>query len=151
MKKIFLLLISIVFIVIVWQIEDRSFYYSKNGECVTVWRAYDGRCYVIPKKYKGILRPSSDESYIITPYINGMDIIWQDNAIIVNLEDDQSQVIHNCSTGVQIVNYNLNKRYNDSVLLYFDKGYYRYKKDIDYLTINIKEGYAYNKDGKRQE
>ena len=90
---------------------------------------------------------------MVTPYTKGMDIIWQENTnnIIANLEDEKSQIIHNSATGVQIANYNFNKKYNDSVFLYLDKGYHRYKKNIDYLTLNIKEEYAYGKDGKRQE
>ncbi|AMR34234.1 hypothetical protein A0256_23670 [Mucilaginibacter sp. PAMC 26640] len=152
MKKALLLLIILLFAAIVWRVEYRSFYYLKNGKCVTVWKAYDGLCYIIPRKYNGVLKPSA-ESYLVTPYTKGLDIIWQENSnnIIANLEDEKNQIIHNCPSGIQIANYNLNKRYNDSLYLYFDGEYYRYKKNVDYLTLNIKEEYAYDKKGKRQD
>ena len=130
---------------------SKHFFCLENGHCVTMWRRRSGICYVIPGKYSGLECPPSSESYITSPFTKGMDIIWQKNTnnIIVNLQDEKSQIIHESPTGIKIVSYNTNKRYNDSVFLYFDGSYYRYKKDVDRMGISILEEYAYGKDGKR--
>ena len=79
-----------------------------------------------------------------------MDLIWQKDTddIIVCLEDENKQVIHQSSNGIKLINYNSNKKHNDSVFTNFDEHYHRYKKDVKYININIKEEYATTSDGK---
>lgn len=124
--------------------DTRHFFCLEDGRCVTMWRTLNGVCYVIPGKYSGKEDPPVSESYVMSPFTKSMDIIWEKNTtdIIVYLEDDKKQIIHESLNGVKVFNYNLNKRYNDSVFFYFDGKYDRYKKDVDFMHIDIKEEYA---------
>lgn len=132
--------------------QPKNFFCLQNGKCVTFWRTDDDICYVIPGTYLSDSKPPS-VSYVQTNLSKSIDIIWQknDNSIIVNLEDQRKQSIHQAPMGVKIVNYNSNKKYNDSLFLYFDGTYHRYKQNVEFMTINVLEQYAYGKDGKKIE
>jgi hypothetical protein len=124
--------------------DSRHFFCLPNGRCITMWRTIQGICYVIPGKYEGSICPPTSESYIVSPFTEGMDIIWEKgtNSIIVNLEDEKQQIIHELPNGIRIQSYNLNKTYNDSIFLYFDGKYERYKKIVEFISIDIKDEFA---------
>jgi hypothetical protein len=160
MKKIFFFISLVIAVSLTWygisklirphdyRRDSRHFYCLENGRCVTVWRTLSGICYVIPGKYSNSVCPPPSQSYITSTFTKGMDIIWEKNTdnIIVNLEDEKSQIIHESQNGIKIVNYNLNKKYNDSVFLYFDGNYNHFKKEVDFMDIDIKEEHANGND-----
>lgn len=156
MKKVLLVLVA--FIPITWYLiitligcknyrrDSRHFFCLKSGHCVTMWRTLNGVCYIIPGRYTSSTCPPSSESYIISPFKESLDIIWPKDSdnIIVSI-DEKSQVIHQSPNGIKIIDYNSNKKHNDSLFLCFDGNYERYKKDVDFMTIEIFEEYAYGK------
>lgn len=149
MKKISVIFLIIILFILIWYGESRKFFCLEGDKCVTVWKTYNNVCYIVPGKYYGIVRPSS-YNYIQTTNINDLDIIWKVNSdsIIVN-SDDTTFIVNNSSKGIKIIKYNLNKKYNDSLLTSFDGKYHRYKKDVDYVSIFIKENYAIDKNGNK--
>jgi hypothetical protein len=158
MKKTAFFISSILLVAAIWVLynkfiehpdyrrDSRHFFCMGNGHCITMWRTRSGICYVIPGKYSGLSRPTSG-SYITSPFTRSMDIIWPKNTdnIIVNLEDPKSQIIHKSPNGINIISYNVNKKYNDIVFLYYDGSYYRFKKSVDFMSLDIKEEHANSK------
>jgi len=155
MKKIVFFLLLILLVAFAWlgikkfimspdyRRDSRHFFCMGNGHCITMWRTRNGVCYIIPGKYSGLSQPTS-ESYITSPFTKSIDIIWpkSTDSIIVTLDDEKSQIIHEAPKGIKIISYNLNKKYNDSVFLYYDGRYNRYKKGVDFMSLDIKEEHA---------
>jgi len=44
-------------LLVTWFGESRKFFCLEDGNCVTVWKTFNG-CYIIPGKYYGIVKPS---------------------------------------------------------------------------------------------
>ncbi len=153
MKKMLLFLLVILSIYGVWYIinrvnkpkdcnpSSRRFFCLEDGHCATTWEMDNGVTYVIPGKYSESSCPPSSESYITSPYNGVIDIIWQkdNNGIIVMLQDERKQIIHKSPKGIKIIDYNLDKKHNDSVFLYFDKNYRHYKNNVKFLSIDLGE------------
>ena len=144
----FLVFIIVIISLAIWFGESRKFFCLDQGMCITVWKTYNNVCYVIPGKYYGFFKPSS-LNYIKTTNLSDLDIIWPDNLsnIIANV-DNETKIINQSSKVSLIINYNLDKKYNDSLFTFFDGKYHRYKKDITYISIFIRENYATDKDGR---
>lgn len=149
MKKIGI--ISVIFLVVVLFCygESRKIFCLENGRCITVWKTYNDICYIVPGKYYGLMKPSF-ENYIRTNNLNNLDIIWTKNtdSLIVNLSDSDALII-NSFKGVKFFKYSLNSKYNDSVFTYLDRGYRRYRKEVDYMSIFLKDYYATDRNGKK--
>jgi hypothetical protein len=146
--KILILILAIPCGLIIWFDQSRSFYCTSEGRCVTVWKRIGGKCYVIPDKFFGVMKPS--DNFIETINHSNMGIIWNyKNQCIVSTTDENAMIFNKDKTEIYILNYNLNKAYNDSVYMYFDGTYPRYKKDVNFISIDILEGYAKDKDGKK--
>ena len=80
-------------------------------------------------------------NYIITDNLNlGIDIIWiSSNHIIVNGKN--IRIINN-SLNFKIENYNNNKKNNDKKFIILDNNYEKYKDNVSYIRINVKENYS---------
>lgn len=126
-----------------WYGESRKFVPFPNGKYVTVWKTYNNKCYVIIGKYYGLFEPSLEYAYIKTTNVSlGVDLIWKTNSNTIIAQMDSGSVLHsNPSTKVQIIDYNLNRVYNDSLYTYFDTKLKvkRYKKNINIVSIPINE------------
>jgi hypothetical protein len=148
MKRLLIYSGAIVLVLVFWFGESRKFFCLDNGRCITVWKTYNGVCYIIPGKYYGILRPSSS-NYIQTSNLSDADIIWQKDSsdMIVSIESN-SKIINQSFTRDKILDYNSNKTYYDSVFTYYDGKYRRYNKGLDRMSIFIRDNYAIDKDGK---
>jgi len=111
-------------------------------------KTFNSICYIIPGKYYGLLKPSS-ENYIETSNLGDADVILQRGSsdIIVNV-DDNSKIVNQSSERGEIINYSSNRAYYDSACTYFDGKYRRYNKGLDYMSIFIKENCATDKDGR---
>lgn len=62
---------------------------------------------------------------------------------------DENAIIIKQSSDKLIELYKENKVLNDSLYTYFDGKYNRYKKEVDFISINIQENYATDKNGKK--
>lgn len=137
------LLLFLVAIILVAIDQTRSFYCLSNNKCVTVWKRLGNKCYVIPGKYYGILKPTDD--YVKTANTNSITIIWLDNNSWL-IDADKNVEIFNDSTHSTLIQlYNNEKSYNDSLYTYFDGKYQKYKKNVNYMSIDIKENYVLDK------
>ena len=146
MKKnyfLLLILISIAF----WYGEKRSFYCLKNGFCITVWKTYGNKCYIIPSKYYGILTPK--EGYIKTSNLDDIDLIFINDFKNIIVAGNTSQIVNMINPKIQIEKYELKRDYYDKLFTYFDKGYLKYKNEIIFISINIREDYATDKTGNK--
>jgi hypothetical protein len=114
-----------------------------------MWRTVDRICYVIPGVYMGTMAPPPSQSYISSPFTKGLDIIYprDTDGIIVMLEDEKSQSIHQSPDGVRLINYDSNKALYDSVYLYNDGTYNRYKNNVDFISLDILEEHANGRHG----
>ena len=137
-----IVVILLLFIVTpIWYGESRSFEYSDEGNCVTVWKTYNNICYVIPGRYFGLRAPSSGDNFIKTTNTSmGVDLIWvQGTRTVLAQVDSDSQIFNNNPNKTSIINYNTNKRYNDSVFTYFDNSIKvrHYKKHVNFVIVSI--------------
>lgn len=62
--------------------------------------------------------------------------------------DNKTKIVNQSSNFSTIVNYDIDKAHNDSLFTYFDGEYHRYKKNIRFISIFVKENYATDNDGK---
>lgn len=149
MKKIGLIFVLFIVVVLFFYGESRKIFCVENGRCITVWKTFGNTCYIIPGRYYGLMKPSS-ENYLRTNNLNNLDIIWTNkmDSLIVNFSDSDASII-NSFKGIKFVNYSLNNKYNDSILTYLHGGYRRYKKEVDYMSIFLKDNYATDKYGKK--
>jgi len=138
--SLFLLLIAVVLIVLD---QKRSFYCLSNNRCVTVWKRLGNKCYVIPGKYYGIFEPTDD--YVKTTNTNSITIIWlDDNSWLIDA--NKNVEIFNDSTNSALIQlYNNKTSYNDSLYTYFDGKYQKYKRNVNFISIDIKENYVLDK------
>lgn len=144
MKKTALILL-ILLIFFIGFIENRSFYSNDDKRYITVWKTYGDTCYIMPYKYYGLLKPTAN--YIVTTNTGFCDIIWQD--------EQTNQIIFSCSKIYRInndrtdlpniVDYKSNQLYYDNIFTYFDGTYKLYKKELNYMSVNILEDYIYPK------
>src|SRR5690554_2538954 len=130
---VFLLLIVVL---LVWFDQSRTFYCLSEDKCVTVWKRLGNKCYVVPRRYYGVFKPS--DNYIKTTNTGYVDVILvNDNKLLIDIEH-KAEILQRSSNG-SIELYRDNKTVNDSLYTYFDGKYRRYVKGVDYININIKE------------
>ncbi len=130
----------------------RSFYCLSKDKCITVWETRDNSTFIILGKYNSSTTPSDDYIKLIN-ITNAVDwyasvIFTKDDKLLVDVVDDNTKVISQSSKGT-IELYNNIKTLNDSLYTYFDGNYRRYKNDVEYISIDIKENYATDKTGKK--
>ena len=130
----------------------RSFYCLSEDKCITIWKTGSNSAFIILGKYNSAKKPSDD--YIkLNDITNAVDwyasvIFTKDDKLLIDVVDDNTKVISQSSKGT-IELYNNNKTLNDSLYTYFDGKYRRYKNDVEYISIDIKQNYATDKSGKK--
>ncbi|WP_111629493.1 hypothetical protein [Larkinella arboricola] len=141
-KKLLRLLGIIILLIaafVVWVEQSRSFYCLSEDICITVWKRSSG-CYIIPYKYYGVFKPTNN--YIKTSNTGYVDIILSgNNSLLVDLEEN-AEIVQPISGKNLIERYSKNQAVNDSLYTIFDGTYTMYKKDVSFISINIKENYA---------
>ena len=140
--KILILFLVFVFGLAFWYGESREFVVISNGTYVTAWKTYNNTCYLIAGKYYGLSKPSEKNNYIrTTNMIDYVQVFWnKDPDTLTVAIDSGSSVFHNGNaSGIQLIDYRLNKKYNDSLYTYFDiKLKLRLlKKNINTVPIQI--------------
>jgi hypothetical protein len=140
----FVILLTV--IVLVWMDQARSVYCLQGGRCITVWKRLGNKCYVIANRYSGMFRPI--DNYIETTNTEFVTIIWaNENRLLIDV-DDKAQIVSMCSGENQIERYSNSKVLNDSLYTYLDEGYRKYKKEVDFLNIDIRASYATDRNGR---
>lgn len=141
--------IIIYFIVETLTSNGTKYYYciSKN-KCVTVWKMENGEVYVMLGHYKSRKVPSNNYVKVSRMNTSYMSVILsQSNRLLIDVEDNAKIIKQSSSSLIEL--YNKNKPLNDSLYTYFDGKYRRYKKEVDYIIIDLKENYATDKNGKK--
>lgn len=118
--------------------QSRSFYKLEDGKEVTIWKRIGGRCYVIPYKYYGIIKPSS--CAIETVNTGGITLIWYNRKVIINT-DSKMKIINKGDCILE--DYMDKKDENDSIFLWNDDGTNKLKSDLKYLSIYILDNSVY--------
>lgn len=127
----------------------KSFYCIKDDKCFTIWKKSNGEIYVIYGKYDNYKIPNDNYIKISNSKYEYITIILShDNKLLVSTENSKLQ---EKSSSDLIELYEKNKYLNDSLYTYFDGKYRRYKKKVNYISLNIKENYATDKTGKKIE
>lgn len=156
MKRIiWILVFGIVFLAMISCKSDRmrSFYCLSGSKCVTVWKTGRKSVCIILGKYKGAKTPSDD--YIKLHNLTNMadwyvDVIFtKDGNLLIDVENN-CKVTYQSSSGM-VKLFNDNKSLNDSLYTYFDGKYRRYKNDVEYISIDIKENYSTDNTGEKIE
>jgi len=138
--KILLVLFSLLFIFVIWLVEKRNIYCIGGNKCITVWKHIGGKCDVIPGKYFGITRPSSN--FIQTTNANNIDFYWCElipNKLIVRSEQD-CKIINMNKEDILIIPYDTSLR-----LILYGNGEKRHDEvngNVNLMGVNIKENYA---------
>lgn len=128
----------------------RSFYCLSNDKCVTIWKTESGDVFVIYGTYKNLETPIDDYVKVLSSNYNIIHLILsKDNKLLIDV--DKSATVIKQSSNNRIELYKENKAFNDSIYTYFDGGYKRYKKEVDFISVNIKENYAIDKTGNKMK
>ena len=126
----------------------RSLYCLSKVKCVTVWELGNGDVYIIYGTYKSKKEPTDDYIKVLNSrYDNIHLILLKDDKLLIDV-DKNARVIKQSSNSLMGL-YKDNKALNDSLYTYFDGKYNRYKKEVDYISVNIEENYATDKSGKK--
>lgn len=129
-----------------WFAYKRHFYCISENKCVTVWKRIGGKCYIIPGKYYGITTP---QNYVEAGNLDDVDVIWvNQNNLIINGNPDL-KFVNKHTNKFKIINYDNNKKLNDSLYLDFDGKYHRYKNNLEFIQLHIREPYATDKKGNK--
>lgn len=152
MKKTFVILVlGFVFLLIINSCKFdgvRSFYCLTKDKCVTVWKSGNGYVYIIYGTYTSRKKPTDDYVKVLNSrYDNIHLILSKDDKLLIDV--DENATVIKQSTNSLMGLYKDNKVLNDSLYTYFDGKYNRYKKEVDYISVNIKENYATDKSGKK--
>jgi len=126
----------------------KSIYCLSDDKCVTVWKRANGEVYIIHGEYKGRKVPSDNYVKMTNVMFSYIDVIFkQENKLLISFSD-KADIEQKSSNGL-IELYRDNKTLNDSLYTYFDGRYEMYNKEVDYISIDIKENYATDKSGKK--
>lgn len=124
----------------------RFFYCLSEDRCITVWKTQNGEVYIIYGEYRGLVPPPDDYLKLInmkSPYV--CVLLSNNNKLLIDIETN-AKVTYRFSNGIMRL-YNDDKALNDSMYTYYDGKYRRYKKEVEYISIDIKENYATDKTG----
>lgn len=126
----------------------KSFYCFSNKQCITIWKRDGGEVYVILGKYDSRKVPSDNYIKMTNVMFSYISVLRkQDNKLLFSISDNATVITQ--STNSQIELYNDNKILNDSLYTYYDGQYQRYKKEVNFISINIEENYATDKNGNK--
>lgn len=142
MRRAFIWTFILIVVIFLFYAESRKFYCTTEGKCITVWKTFVNTCFIIPEKYYGVLPPSSS-SYVKTVNTNNISVIWpsMNNNLIFNATDS-SFTIRNFPNSINIINYIDQKNYYDSIFLIKDGHYSKFKEEVDFISVDIKENYS---------
>jgi hypothetical protein len=125
---------------VAWMGQRRTFYCISADKCVTIWKTYNNKSYIVPGKYYGVIEPS--RSHVVATNVSSIAVIWPDDQPSILFDGGPECVIKNALDGVQFVDYRKNKRVYDSLYTFSDGTYMRYRPDLAFLTVDIKEGFT---------
>lgn len=126
----------------------KSYYCLSDNKCVTVWKKVNGEKYIIFGRYESGEVPSDNYIRIETLSSDYVDVIFlNDKKSLIAVDDKADIVIQSSNNLIEL--YKENKVVNDSLYTYFDDRYRRYNKEIDFISLNIKENYATDKNGNK--
>lgn len=126
----------------------RSVYCITKDKCITTWELGNGELLIVYGTYKGIKKPVDDYIKVINNrYDNIHLLISRDGKLLIDVDKNATVVKQSSNDLIDL--YKNNKTLNDSLYTYFDGKYTRYKKEVDYISLNIKENYATDKNGNK--
>lgn len=141
MKKILIYIALPITVLVCWLGESRKFYCIDN-RCITVWKTYGGTCYVIPRKYYGLIAPH--DNFIKTQNTGDITIFWSKelpNHIIFTSDRAYSAINHDTAKMI-ILPYETDKRKYDSIFYRRDaKRVNDLKEEAHYFDVNIFDNY----------
>jgi len=148
--KVFSVLVVIIGILFIWYDQSRLFFKATNGEYITMWKRWGGRCYLIPGKYYRVTKPT--DNYIETENNMSGDFIWNNrNSKYVLFSGGKNyEIINKDSTKIKIIDYLDDEKKNDSLYTEEKGDYYIYKKGLIRLSIDILQSYATDERGETQ-
>jgi hypothetical protein len=155
MKKVLFSFIFIVAVFFIYYGERRSFYCLTNGTCVTVWKTFNNKCYVIYGRYLGLIKPNDNyiettNTQYLTLYFSlklPKKIIARDEGILGGSKR-VFKIFNSDIKTITIEQYhseNLNHTFfqRDSTVGY------SLGLTTESMGINIKEGYAVDKNNEK--
>lgn len=150
MRKGLLIFFGILFVLLVWYGEKRSFFCVGNEKCVTVWKTYGNVCYIVPGKYFGLIKPS--DNYVLTTNINDVTIYWDEGlnkSIIVRCEKE-FKIINKSKDKITIHSFYDDADYYSNLLYNINPRHFSdVKNNVNFISLYIKENYAIDKKGKK--
>ncbi len=128
MLKLFLSLVKLALFttaslsfLVLFYFEYRHFYSLNATETITVWRYYNGKAYIIPGRYYGLIPPT--KNYIESPIKNDVTLYFSDElpgTIIIRAQEAAVTIYQsynqNKVSSVKFVDYNSNQHYYNQLL-----------------------------------
>jgi len=125
LMKISGLFILLIVSLLVWFDQSRSFYCLSNDKYITVWKRLGYKCYIIPGKHYGVLKPTD---YIKTTNDNALTIIYDDSSgydfvifnnygkkVTINLSSERIKYFENFERDIFIGEFYINERIKDNL------------------------------------
>ena len=152
MKKTFVIVLGIIIAAFIYFGEKRSFYKLGADISITVWKTYGGTCYIIPRKYFGILKPFNN--YIKTSNVSIVHLYTTTSlpATIIVLSEGKSKIHEGNNAKYKIIDYNQNESKMDSLL--YQSSSERDPKlyaNVNLLVLFLKENFAEDENRKIYE
>lgn len=128
----------------------KSIYCLSDDKCVTIWKRANQEVYIILGEYKGWKVPSDNYVKLANVKFRYLNVIFKQNNKLLVSFDEKADYEQKSSTGL-IELYKDNKKFNDSLYTYLNGTYKMYNENVDLISIDIKENYAFDKNGKKMK
>lgn len=149
MKKVLILLFFFI-LVIGWVYEKRTFLSLQQGRYVTIWEMFNDKCYIIPGRYYGLIKPS--DNFIESSRTNNITIFFsKKKADFFIIESEQRVNIKNDGKSkIRLLNYNDDPFFFGKVIYKPDATKHDdLNEDMGLIDLFLREGYGINQNGQR--
>ena len=118
--------------------------------CITVWKTYSNKCYIIPGRYFGILKPF--RNYIETTNTNDFTAYYSldmPHALVFKARENYNIVNEDKDT-ILITSYDMNIEKFDSIFyIKGAKNINELRNNVSLIDLYIQEDYAMDKHGQK--
>ena len=135
-----LTLVTLLAMLLLWLGQRRTFLCVDEDHCVTIWKTYGNKCYLVPGKYYGLIEPTCSHATTTNTALVGF--IWPSDPTILLLSSGTETHISNKAGDIQLQLYSRDQQVNDSLYTQLDGRNRVYRDGVPYLTVDIKDGYT---------
>jgi hypothetical protein len=148
MKKI-LIFLMVAILMFVCFVESRSFFCAAGEKCITVWKTYS-KCYIIPGKYYGLLKPS--DNFIELSKTDVITVYFSDSIpnVMIYKSDRPVKVINMDKKKFMLINYSADfVKMNSLLYIKNAKKNSDVKAHVQMIDVILEDNYVVDKNGQK--